>query len=133
MKTPVLVDTSAWVTLLREGAGAAPELTAALEDGRVMTTGPVIAELLQGAREPARVELERRLGAVPFLSLGHRDWFIVGHVAAVLRGRGTPVDLSDIEIAAAASSFGVAVLTADRDFVTIAEAFGDLEVQLVEA
>ena len=46
MTGPVLADTSVWVTLLRRGRGAVPVLEKALQEGRVVTAGPVVAELL---------------------------------------------------------------------------------------
>ena len=132
MTGPVLADTSVWVTLLRRGRGAAPVLERALEDGRVVTTGPVVAELLQGlASEANRVDLERQIGALPFVSLNRREWLIAGHIAGALRGRGTPVSLADVEIATAARSIEIPVLTSDRDFARIAEVFGDLQVEFV--
>jgi len=129
---PVLVDTSAWVRLLRGGVHAAPRLGEVLGNGAAVTAGPVVAELLQGARETQRVHLESSLMELPFAPLSRRDWFMAGHLAAVLRLRGTPVSLADVEIAAAARALGVPVLTADRDFLRVADVLGDLRVELLE-
>lgn len=132
MRGPLLADTSVWVMLLRRGRGGAPVLAQALEEGRVVTTGPVVAELLQGlASEANRVNLERQIGVLPFVSLSRREWLIAGHIAGALRGRGTPVSLADVEIATAARSIEIPVLTSDRDFTQIADAFGDLQVEFV--
>ena len=132
MTGPILADTSVWVTFLRRGPARAPALARALEERWVMTVGPVVAELLQGVAAEARTEIEQRLGAVPFVPLGRREWIIAGHVAGALRGRGTPVNLVDVAIATAARSVEIPVLTADRDFLKIAEVFGDLQVRLVD-
>lgn len=132
MSVPVLADTSVWVTLLRRGTTAAPRLAGALGEGRVATTGPVIAELLQGLPQTGRVTLEGQLSGLPFVGLGRRDWVIAGQVAGELRQRGTPASLNDVAIATAARSIDVAVLTSDRDFLEIAKVFGDLQVELVD-
>ena len=129
---PVLADTSVWVSFLRRGPALAPAFSKALEERRVVTVGPVVAELVQGVAAEARTEIEERLGAMPFVPLRRREWVIAGHVSGVLRGRGTPVNLVDVVIAAAARSAEIPVLTADRDFLKIAEVFGDLRVELVE-
>ena len=129
---PVLADTSVWVSFLRRGPALAPAFSKALEERRVVTVGPVVAELLQGVAAEARTEVEQRLGAMPFVPLGRREWIIAGHVSGALRGRGTPVNLVDVAIATAARSAEIPVLTADRDFLKIAEVIGDLQVQLVD-
>ena len=128
----LLADSSVWVSMFRRPHVQDTPLTRALADGRVLTTGPVVAELLQGLREPSRVELEKRMSSLPLVTLRRRDWLVAGHVAGELRGRGTPVSLADVEIATAARSVEVPVLTADRDFLKIAEVFGDLQVELVD-
>lgn len=131
MTGPVLADTSVWVGFLRRGPALAPAFARALEERRVVTVGPVVAELLQGLAAESRTEIEQRLGALPFVPLGRREWIIAGRVAGALRGRGTPVNLVDVAIAAAARSAAIPVLTADRDFLKIADVFGDLQVELV--
>lgn len=128
---PVLVDTSVWVSFLRAGKTAAPELAGALDDDGVVVAGPVIAELLQGLGESQRVRLERTLAALPIATLDRRDWVIAGHVAAELRRRGPPCGLLDVAIATAARAHELPVLTSDRAFLAIGEAFGDLEVRFV--
>lgn len=128
---PVLADTSVWVAHFRRRGDAGTDFRAALADGRVVLCGPVIAELLEGLAEPRRVALERDLLRLPWVGLARRDWNIVGHLAAVLRERGTRIGLSDIAIAVASRRVSATVLTADRDFLKIAEVFGDLKVELV--
>ena len=129
---PVVADTSVWVEHLRRKGDPGTDFRSALADGRVALCGPVIAELLEGLAEPRRVALEGELLRLPWVGLARRDWHIVGHLAAVLRERGTRVGLSDIVIAVAARRVSAIVLTADRDFLTIADAFGDLRVRLVD-
>jgi predicted nucleic acid-binding protein len=129
---PVVADTSVWIEHFRRKGDAGTDFRSALSDGRVALCGPVIAELLEGLTEPRRVALERELLRLPWVGLARRDWNIVGHLAAVLRERGTRVGLSDIAIAVAARRASATVLTADRDFLMIADVFGDLQVQLVD-
>ena len=128
---PVVADTSVWIEHLRRRGDAGAHFREALADGRLLLCGPVLAELLAGLGEQRRVVLEQELSRLPCIGLGRRDWTVVGHLAAVLRQRGTRAGVSDIAIAVAARRVSATVLTADRDFVKIADVFGDLQVELV--
>jgi len=113
----VLPDSSAWVDYLRRGAaGQAASLSQLLEQREVVTCGPVVAELLVGARAGRRQELATLWDAVSWVDLGRPEWRRIGHVAGLLRDQGTTVALTDLEIAVAAETAGAALWTFDSDF-----------------
>lgn len=129
--TLVLPDTSIWISFLRAGSA---ELTSRLErhlDGdEIVVCGPVVAELIGGARPADRQVLLSVLAALPWADLGRRDWHSVGLLAAELRGRGQVLALTDVEIAVAAHSAGAVLWTADRDFERLGEVLEGLELRL---
>lgn len=113
----VLADTSVWVEYLRQGRGSrADRLDDLLVAGEVLVCGPVVAELLAGARSPDRGRLRLLLTGLPWAELGPVEWLSVGETAARLRARGESVALTDIEIAVAAVDSSARLWTRDSDF-----------------
>ena len=91
-----------------------------------MVCGPVVAELLAGARPADRGRLSDLLASLPWADLGHPQWRQVGDVAARLREHGWQVPLTDIAIAVAAADARAEVWTHDSDFRRIAGVLPDL-------
>lgn len=128
----MLPDTSVWVAYLRAGAeGITRELRAALERREVLACGPVVAELVAGARPQDRQTLLSSLGGLRWAGLDRRAWQSVGLLAAELRDRGQVLPLTDVEIAVAAHGARAALWTADRDFERLAGLLDGLELRLV--
>jgi predicted nucleic acid-binding protein len=128
----VLPDTSIWIAYLRPGApDLTRELGGALERREVLTCGPVVAELVAGARAEDRATLLTSLSGLPWAELDQRAWQSVGLLAAQLRERGEIVALTDLEIAVAAHRSGGALWTADRDFERVAPLLEGFELRLV--
>lgn len=124
-----LADTSVWVDYLRHGTdGPAKALDSMLETESVLTCGPVVAELLAGARDEDRDSLWTLMQALPWADLDRSAWRAVGGGAAALRAQGETIALTDIEIAVAAAHSNAAVWSADRDFERIAQVVEGLEV-----
>lgn len=116
----VLADTSVWVDYLRNGPeGRAEALDGLLAERDVVVCGPVVAELLAGTAPRHREELRRLFDGLPWADLDRPQWHRVGEVAAVLRGRGETVALTDVEIAVAAEQAGAALWSDDTDFERI--------------
>ena len=128
----VLPDTSIWIAYLRPGA---PEITrdlgGALERREVLTCGPVVAELVAGARAADRATLLESMGGLPWAELDRQAWQSVGLLAAELRERGEIVALTDLEIAVAAHRSGAALWTADRDFERVAPLLEGFDLRLI--
>jgi predicted nucleic acid-binding protein len=113
----VLADTSIWVEYLRHGKESrAARLDDLLVAGDVVACGPVVAELLAGAKSPDRGRLWLLLTGLPWAELGPVQWQSVGETAARLRERGETVALTDIEIAVAAVDSSSRLWTRDSDF-----------------
>jgi predicted nucleic acid-binding protein len=137
----ILPDTSVWIDYLgatasssRAGGNTSPaeELDALIEDGQIVICGPVIAELMAGARGHQRDELARQLGAHPWIEIKHADWLAVGHAAARLQERGQMTPLIDVQIAVCAVCAKAELWTLDRDFERIAESLQELRVRVFE-
>jgi predicted nucleic acid-binding protein len=138
----ILPDTSIWVEYLlatppspgqRKGHPSPAEaLDAGIEQEQVLACGPVVAELLAGARGPQRDELSKQLGGQPWIDLKRSDWLTVGQTAAKLRERGQTTPLIDIQIAVCAVLAEAELWTLDHDFERIAESLDGLRVRMFE-
>ncbi|MCS7207406.1 MAG: PIN domain-containing protein [Dehalococcoidia bacterium] len=117
----VIVDTSVWVQFLR--ALGSPEHRAVdylLAQRQVLMVGPVLAELLQGARTPQEfAPLQSRLIALPYATETHGTWLRVAELSYQLRQRGQKVGLTDLLIAALAIEHDCPVYTLDAHFQRI--------------
>jgi predicted nucleic acid-binding protein len=121
----ILVDTSAWIELLRaSGHPAHVTLRHHLEHrSPIATTEPVIMELLAGARSrQEHARLRTRLLTLPRLTVqGLADFESAAQLYRAYRSRGATVrKLMDCLIAAVAIREGAAVLHNDRDFELLA-------------
>jgi predicted nucleic acid-binding protein len=120
-----LIDTSAWIDLLRDrDSQASQALDKLVRAGDVALTEPVLMELLAGARGTAEHRTIRRLsGTYPiFRTEDLDDWENAAAIFRVCRRKGfTITSQLDCLIAAVAIREGIPVLHADRDFDEIAK------------
>ena len=121
----ILVDTSAWVKLIRAtGHPAHVTLRHHLERrAPIATSEPVIMELLAGVATAAeRSKLRARLMALPRLTVaGLADFEAAADLYRVCRSRGATVrKLVDCLIAAVAIRERATLLHNDRDFDVLA-------------
>jgi predicted nucleic acid-binding protein len=121
----ILVDSSAWIELLRATGGAADRrLTAAIDTGEPLaTTGIVVLEILAGARDERHArDLRRLLDRCEFLPLEEpSDHEAAAALCRACRRGGTTIRrLPDCLIAAVAIRAGAALLHRDADFDAIA-------------
>lgn len=114
----VLPDTCAWIDFFAGKATAVANLVAvALRDSPVFTCGPILSELLQGARgEHDRTAVLDAHRALEYADATPAVWVRAGDLAADLRSSGTTVPLSDLLIAAIAIEQRLEIITADRHF-----------------
>lgn len=128
----ILPDTSVWIAFLRAGAQELTgELADALDRREVLTCGPVMAELVAGARPPDRAELLTSLAGLPWADLDRSAWQSVGLLAAELRDSGQTLPLTDLEIAVAAQGSGAVLWTSDRDFDRIGPLVEGLAIRFI--
>ena len=128
----ILPDTSIWIAYLRPGAeDISRELSATLERREVLACGPVVAELVAGARPHDRATLLASLAGLPWAELDHQAWQSVGLLAAELRDQGQAIPLTDLEIAVAAHSSRAALWTADHHFKRLVPILDGLELRLI--
>ncbi len=127
-----LPDTSVWVAYLRAGAEEVThELTTALDQREVLACGPVLAELIVGARPDDRPSLMASLAGLPWVELDRQAWQSVGLLAAELRDRGQMLPLTDLEIAVAAHTSGAALWTSDQHFRRIEPLLAEFDVRFL--
>ena len=114
----VVIDLSAWIAFFRPGGGPASSVVDELiRADRAVLVGPVLSELLQGARaDRERRELRERLGALPYAEIVQADWQAAGETLWQLRRSGVTVPLTDALIAVVAIRSKMAVLTIDSHF-----------------
>ena len=117
----VIADTSVWIEFLMGGGPREQhELDRLLAQGDVGMVGVVMAELLQGARNPQEYEeLGVRLAGLPSVSETKNTWVQVGTLSYRLRQKGLAVGVVDLLIAALALERGHEVYTLDEHFQRI--------------
>lgn len=126
---PTLVDTSAWVELLRAtGSPVDRALAEALDSSQALwLTGVVLQEVLQGARTAVQAdELRRMLEACTVVEPVFPETY--EHAASLYRrcrhaGRSVRGTV-DCLVAAVAMEHGLTVLGVDRALVTLHEVCG---------
>lgn len=137
----ILPDTSVWVEYLRArpstrrkrgGVSPAEELDRVIQQEQALTCGPIVAELLAGARGDQRDDLAEQLRAQPWIDLKRADWLTVGHVAGKLQQEGKTTPLVDVQIAVCAVNAQAELWTRDSDFERIATILDSLRVRLFE-
>lgn len=121
----ILVDTSAWIDYLRAAPTPVATTVQSLVEAEadLVTTEPIIMELLAGADTAARANaLERLTNGLPVLTVDPRlDFREAAQVFLAVRRTGKTVrSLVDCLIAAVAMRNDVELLHKDADYAAIA-------------
>ncbi len=113
----VIADTSVLIDFLKDKAPNAAAVAALIGSKRILTTGIIMAELLQGARN-AREEayVTELIDAIPTIEITAAIWIKAGKLSCSLRRKGITLPLSDIAIGAAAIDYNISVFTIDDHF-----------------
>ncbi|MBM3947918.1 MAG: PIN domain-containing protein [SAR202 cluster bacterium] len=111
----VVVDTSVWVQALRAADSLEKiEVDSLLAKESLVMVGPVMAELLQGARSTNEFEdLRDEWAALPYVAESRQTWVMSGALAYQMRQRGLTLGLLDLLIAAIAIEHDHEVYTLD--------------------
>ncbi len=123
MESPVLVDTSAWICFFeRKGfPGMKAAISHLLDDNRAATAGPVVIELMQGARTAGeRDSLKGSLGGLHWLTVTDMHWHEAAELSFRLRRKGVTASAMDVLLATVAISYQCELLHRDSDFALIA-------------
>jgi tRNA(fMet)-specific endonuclease VapC len=116
----IIVDTSVWIEYLKNRPPIAENLDQLLLAGNIYTVGPVVAELLQGARTEKDYQLlKNSIDGLSYVETGIEDWIKAGNISFKLRRNGATIPLTDCLIAAVAIRQNASVMTYDRHFDNI--------------
>jgi predicted nucleic acid-binding protein len=119
----MLVDTCVWIGWLRGRDRAFDALGAALARDDVVLLGPVVTELLVGARgERERERVLALAEATRSVPLDLDLWTRAGDLGRRWRERGRALGVTDLLLAAAAQRDDLTLWTVDDDFEPLFEA-----------
>jgi predicted nucleic acid-binding protein len=123
MNTGIIADTCIWIEFFRKpDAALTVHLKHLIREEKVVMTGMVLAEILQGIKAQKEAGLVRdHLQKLPYLETTRKTWENAGQLSASLRARGITIPLSDLIIAATAMSHGCEVFTVDPHFDQVKE------------
>jgi predicted nucleic acid-binding protein len=124
----VLADTSIWVEYLRGQEPVASQLERLVREGQALVCGPVVAELLAGARSDSDGDRLLALTSLRFVEVTRQTWRHAGDVTRALRGVGTAVPLLDVVIGVACAQAHVRLWTRDRLFDQLRGALAELQL-----
>lgn len=122
----LFVDTSVWSLLLRRDRPVDVAQVVALERAlttgeRVVTTGVVLQELLQGFSGPkARTQIVDRFSALPLLVPDREDHIGAASLHSLCRRRGVQAGTIDALLSQLCVRHELVMLTTDMDFQHIA-------------
>jgi len=113
----IAVDTSVWVSALREGTGStASTLKALLDADEVVLPLPVRLELMAGVARTHRSALRRALTGLPVVFPTEQTWRMVEQWLEPAADAGFRFGQTDLLIAALASDVDALVWSLDKDF-----------------
>ena len=118
MKANVLVDTSIWIEFFNHPESKNGEkLERLIVDDRVVCSGIILAELLQGAKiEKEYRAIKDNMIVFPFLEANYETWLFTGKTAYDLRRKGITIPISDTLIATLAKENNCLVFSLDNHF-----------------
>lgn len=121
MKLNVLVDTSSWIEFFNNfNSNSAGIIEKLLRNGRVVTGGIILTELLQGAKVKEEFDsILENMVALPMLKTTTPTWIEAGRISFVLRRKGITIPTTDLIIASLAVENKCHILTLDPHFKKI--------------
>ena len=120
----VLVDTSGWICFFAKKGyeGYKKIISTLLDEDRAATSGPILIEIVQGARNQEEKEMIMQyFQGVHWLPVYDAHWHQAGELAFDLRRKGITTSAIDTLIAALASDYQCALLHKDSDFERISK------------
>ena len=124
MNELVLIDTSGWICFYaREGFEEIKNTVALiLDENRAAIAGPVLIELIQGARaEKEKEEIQDCAKGLHWLEVTDDHWYKSAELAFRLRRKGITTSAMDTIIATLAIEYNCLLLNRDAHFDMIAK------------
>jgi predicted nucleic acid-binding protein len=116
----VLVDSSIYIQLIRDGKDPVTELAEAFEITEIAGCSVVRCEVLRGMIRPkAKAHLAAFFDLLIHVPTDERVWSETEELAWQLDRRGRVLPLTDVVIAVCALRIGASVLTLDRHFESV--------------
>jgi hypothetical protein len=120
IKDGVIVDSSVLIAFFRGKEIIADKVSRLLLDNRVVTTGIIIAELLQGMKDVKEEKnISDILAETSPLEITTDLWIKAGKIALSLRRKGINLPLTDVALAALAIEHNLSIFTLDKHFEQI--------------
>ncbi len=120
MQSPVLVDSSIFITLLKTRRDPGIELLSRLDLTDLATCGMVRLEVIRGLGNPrARRRMDAFFDVMQNVTIDNKLWEDACELGWRVTRKGHNMPAQDIIIAACALRVGAAVLTVDRHFDAI--------------
>ena len=118
----VIADSSIWIDFQRDpGSETGRELDRLLDADEVVMVGPVLTEVLQGARSEGELEFfSSHLTALLFLETSQETWVRAGELNYQLRQSGNMLSVGDLVISTLGLQHDMAVYSLNGDFDRVA-------------
>ena len=123
MKKCVLIDTSGWICFFaRRGyEDMKKAISILLDEDRVAIAGPILVELIQGARDiEEKQNIKDYAKGLYWLQITDEHWHKSAELVFQLRRKGVTSSIIDVLIAVLAMDYQCALLHKDSDFDHIA-------------
>lgn len=114
----VLIDTCVWITFFRNPKSlAVRDIRPLAVLDRIVTVGPVMAEVLMGFRREAEANwANAQFGGVKYLQLTREHWRVAARLYREQKALGNELPLTDLVVVAAALDKNLEVFTTDPHF-----------------
>jgi len=113
----ILADTCIWIEYFRGKSLFSEELRRLIQKGGLVITGPVVFELLQGAKNKKDADLIKEVTrGLPLFEVTHEIWLSAGNLYFDLRRKGITIPPSDVLLAAIAIDNNWSLFTTDNHF-----------------
>ena len=117
IKDGVVVNTSVLIEFLKGNEPISSEIEELLKTNRVIVTGIIVAELLQGVKsKKEEYKISLLSEAVELLEIPTEIWMKAGKVSSSLRRKGVNLPITDVAIASLATEYDLQIFTLDKHF-----------------
>ncbi len=116
----IIVDTSVWIQYFKNQPEIADSIDKGLISGTIYMVGPVVSEILQGAKTENDYQvLNANIAGVPFIETVFADWQLAGQLSYRLCRKGVTLPITDCLIAAISINKEAHIYTLDQHFKQI--------------